>query len=896
VNAFDFTVIMAVYNVEPYLREALESLRRQTLGFERIQVSLVDDGSTDGSGKICDEWAARFPANVKAIHQANGGVSAARNNGLPLAEGKYINFMDADDLMMENTFERVHAFLREHGGETDAVSVPIYDFGASEGENWHNLKFKNGDRVIDLEKEYQIRQSAVNSVFIEKSAAQAVRFDPDMPFAEDFKYMIQILRRKNRLGVVSGCGYRYRVRGTGTSATEKCHQQKSWYTTIFDRLYFPAMGLDQDAGGLPPKWIQFGILWDMRCRVHEEYAREMDQILNPEERKEYLERIHQVLSWVDDQVFREAPEEILEPVYKAWLVRQKHPDRKMELIREGEEISARIGEIHIARAGQSLLEIFGVSDAETGIRLSGVLRLLPMFRPEKIRIMAEGKPAAGAAPVPCPVRRSVRFREILEDAWSFEAEVPLQAGRVTDLFFELELEGGESCAIRGILPGRFQPVSGECSDLAVTGKWKYIMTADFLRMVPYGTVRDRLVRTYSICRAMIRHRAWGALWTRLSAGAVRRLIRKPVWLISDRINKADDNGEAFFRYLRNEHRKDIHPCFVLAGSSADCSRMKKLGTVLPAGGFRHRIAALISEVQLSSSDRETFQPFGKDEKWYIDLLSRVPYVFLQHGITRGNLSGWLNRWNQNFAGLTAAAHPEYRSFLEGDYGYTEREIWLTGFARFDRLENRREKIVTIMPTWRKHLVGKSLNPQTGQRELLPGFEQSRYYQFFHALLNHPLLLEASRSMGYRIQFFIHPQMAIYAQRFGAAPEVVILPLETSYRKVYAESSLVITDYSSAVYDFAYLRKPVIYAQFDREELKHGGHIYTEGNAGEQTEELGIVTENVEDTVREIVRYMKTGCEMEPEYRERVNRFFLYFDRNNNARIYERIQEILHSQY
>ena len=97
-----FSVVMAVYNVEDYLREAVESLVNQTIGFEHIQLILVDDGSTDGSGKICDEYKKKYPSNIVVIHKENEGVSTARNVGLPHVMGKYINFLDSDDTLDAN--------------------------------------------------------------------------------------------------------------------------------------------------------------------------------------------------------------------------------------------------------------------------------------------------------------------------------------------------------------------------------------------------------------------------------------------------------------------------------------------------------------------------------------------------------------------------------------------------------------------------------------------------------------------------------------------------------------------------------------------------------------------------------------------------------------------------
>lgn len=110
---FEFSVVMAVYNVEPFLREAVDSLVAQDFGFEKIQLIMVDDGSTDSSGAICDEYAQLYPENVMVIHKENGGVASARNEGLRYATGRYLNFMDSDDKFTQNAFREVHSFFKK---------------------------------------------------------------------------------------------------------------------------------------------------------------------------------------------------------------------------------------------------------------------------------------------------------------------------------------------------------------------------------------------------------------------------------------------------------------------------------------------------------------------------------------------------------------------------------------------------------------------------------------------------------------------------------------------------------------------------------------------------------------------------------------------------------------
>ena len=94
-KVFKFAVVMAIYNTEDFLNEAIDSVINQTLDFEEnIQLILVDDGSKDNSLKICKEYQEQYPNNIVVISQENSGQAAARNNGLEYVNARYVNFLD----------------------------------------------------------------------------------------------------------------------------------------------------------------------------------------------------------------------------------------------------------------------------------------------------------------------------------------------------------------------------------------------------------------------------------------------------------------------------------------------------------------------------------------------------------------------------------------------------------------------------------------------------------------------------------------------------------------------------------------------------------------------------------------------------------------------------------
>lgn len=113
-NNVKISVIMPVYKVEKFIRKCLDSLLAQT--FTQWELIAVDDGSTDKSGEICDEYAAR-DSRITVIHKENGGAPSARNAAIPLSRGEYLYFMDSDDWAEPNMFEEMYALAKKHNAQ-----------------------------------------------------------------------------------------------------------------------------------------------------------------------------------------------------------------------------------------------------------------------------------------------------------------------------------------------------------------------------------------------------------------------------------------------------------------------------------------------------------------------------------------------------------------------------------------------------------------------------------------------------------------------------------------------------------------------------------------------------------------------------------------------------------
>lgn len=155
------SVIIPVYNVEKYLRKCVDSVLNQTL--DDLEIILVDDGSTDGSAKICDEYGKK--TNVKVIHQKNAGASAARNAGIKVATGEYLGFVDSDDYIAEDMYSTLYQKSQE------------YDLDIVIG-NYQTVKdgVKQGDGKICMPNERVVEQEEMRKVLTSKEAKTIIWF------------------------------------------------------------------------------------------------------------------------------------------------------------------------------------------------------------------------------------------------------------------------------------------------------------------------------------------------------------------------------------------------------------------------------------------------------------------------------------------------------------------------------------------------------------------------------------------------------------------------------------------------------------------------------------------------------------------------------------------------
>ena len=293
------SVVVPLYNSQSYMKETIQSIIGQTLGFrDNIQLILIDDGSTDGSASIAKEYQSEYPDNILYKYKENGGVSSARNAGFSFAEGKYVTFCDSDDRWSADSFKNMISLFEDHYDEINLVTARIMTFGSKESD--HPLNFKYDEtRVIDLKKEPYYVQSTMGNVIFKRSVLAEVPFDVNVNLLEDTLLNTQILMKDMKYGVVAEACYYYRKYDDDRSLSSWNHTNAKWYLDVPKQVFFPLLEKSCELYGKPDIYTQSVIAYFLRWRV---ITNEIHDTLSDDQLKEYTDIYRDLLQKIDDTV------------------------------------------------------------------------------------------------------------------------------------------------------------------------------------------------------------------------------------------------------------------------------------------------------------------------------------------------------------------------------------------------------------------------------------------------------------------------------------------------------------------------------------------------------------------------------------------------------------------
>ena len=199
------SIIVPVYKVEPYIHKCVDSILNQT--FKDFELILVDDGSPDNCGKICDEYGQK-DNRVIVIHKANEGISSARNAGLDIARGEYIGFVDSDDYIEKDMYEILYNICEDNKCDIASCSSIIYFQEKTVINGGHRLIIHNKEEAMRVMLEGELYDEVVWVKLFKKSVIEDIRF-PVGKIYEDTAFTYKVINNSKRVATIGEPKYNY---------------------------------------------------------------------------------------------------------------------------------------------------------------------------------------------------------------------------------------------------------------------------------------------------------------------------------------------------------------------------------------------------------------------------------------------------------------------------------------------------------------------------------------------------------------------------------------------------------------------------------------------------------------------------------------------------------------
>lgn len=361
---------------------------------------------------------------------------------------------------------------------------------------------------------------------------------------------------------------------------------------------------------------------------------------------------------------------------------------------------------------------------------------------------------------------------------------------------------------------------------------------------------------------------------------------KKILLVGERKNEAKDNGYHLFKYVREKYPEE-NIFYVISRNSSDLKKISKLGNIIYYDSLKHYIYYILSK-KLICAHQGSCVPSSPIFWWLQSKKILVKNrIYIKHGIIKEKIPSHMYS-NTGFERIICGAKPEY-DFVKKELGYPKEAVKYLGLCRFDNLHHfKTKRQIFMMLTWRQSFgMEEGIKDINSNREK---FIKSDYFKKINSFLENNDLNNFLERNGITLIFHPHHEIQRYKDLFFSNSRKIIIADETKYdvQELLKESELLITDYSSIAFDFAYMKKPIIYYQFDNDEYYE--RHYPKGYFEYERDGFGAVVSNEDELLREMLDIYINSKRNTYKYDSNIKKFFELYDCNNCERTYREILE------
>lgn len=873
---YDVSVIIPVYNTQDFVEECVESVVNQSMDNSRIEILLINDGSTDNSGKICKKLSKKY-SNVTYILKDNTGVSDTRNTGIKHARGKYIMLLDSDDYLSKETINELVHFFEAHYDEIDLVTYPI--FWDREGQislhsRYSEKKYDCGTGIYDLDVYPGLNQSTVNIIFKNQFENNPL-YDTSMKLSEDQNFNTCLLMKKNKIGFVKEAAYYYRRHGAGVSQT-----RNNPYYCFEDIMSYNEGLLDRfSVNGKIPKYVQTLIINTFNWRVN------TDELLPYHYDEERLQaakkRISDILKRISNDVVIQHSN--CGDYVKVFFLKWKGEKFSCDVSEMGYSINLASGE-EVCQAEYVNCHIYKVRLDNGNISVfasfaSPILELYPMEKYIIEGIKSDGSTFKKVFPAKVS---KVAFRNSkMKTAHTYPVNYSFDPGEIKRFSFKVVVNGIELSTKPGYIQfcGFVKKYHREAIGL---GKWR-LSYHDKKNSYFKISKQNGLKKVLDIVRTIKyypRKHVLGIMYYRLKAQTNRK-----IWLYYDSAGILD-NG--YYQFIHDFSIKDgVERYYILDGEKEnlrDKFTKEQYAHIIKHKSKQHKDLFLKSDkIFISFSSLSIYHPF-KNVAWYSDV-THYQLVYLQHGILHASLQRMYAKEFTEIDKFVISSEFEKNNLIE-NYDYSSEDLIMSGMPRMgvEKEHNAPENKILFAPSWRQYLIG----PLVENRRTLKDdeFLKSDFFREINDFLHSNELREVLQKNDLKLDFKLHPIFREYKKHFKVED---LENININFDKtVLDEYKIFITDFSSYQFDFVNLARPIIYFLPDPIEFKAGIHSYRKLDL-KYEDAFGPLCLTSDNLLAEIKKVVESGYQVEEPYKSRMENFFS-ISQNPCQKIYDAVTE------
>lgn len=809
-NNYKISVIIPIYNQERKIKQCIQALQKQTIDVKRLEIILINDGSTDCTDTICRDLIQEY-SSIIYITQNNLGVSSARNAGIQRASGKYIFYLDADDELENCTIEKVSEYFDQVYDQVDLVTYKIETIFNGRILNPHfRYLYLKDNGVYDLKLSPYIGQTTMN-IAVKNKFQNNILFDTRQTFSEDQKYCCDVMTPLLKMGYCKEGRYIYHRSNNSSSGRlggscyifEQCMKMFEDLFAQFDHVPLAYQGLYVN-----------DIYWKLHENILFPYHYDATHY------EEAVGRIQALFSRCNDWVILNHPAiDFFEKYYLLTL-------KKNNNIR-----------VDISPYGFALLEKNEVLFRETSIEI--VITHLTA-RNGEIYIDGFIKSAFlnfyDREPMVCAIENGgklIRKMQLSDSSHNYYLshektqkfrafQYKCNTETLHDLRFEVELGGHWFPSHYYFMP---------LVSLSHMKKYYTCRKEDIeIRLDPPGTFRFRPIKSR---------------------------IRRQIWLYYDCAGISFDNGMLQFLYDVEKH-DNIYRFYVVTDERQLPYLRNSNGRFIRFGSQTHkRLLKKSTKILTAYIEEANLLPYKQTEYEKFARHFNAEVIYLQHGVLHIVMPWKYSREKLLADRIVVSTTEEASLYMKNGYKYDD--LIKTGMPRFDILSKSKkdEKKILFAPSWRKYLVGDYIDHKW--QPLEEKFLSSHFFQETNNFLHSRKLIEILEQTGYKLEVKLHPIFSMYKKFFSLPHEAITFADEKAEDGEY---DLFITDFSSYAFNFSFLSIPVIHFIPDLNEFRCGMNGYRELNYPENFWNMVAIDHNA--LIAKISDALKNGQINEPD--------------------------------